>query len=110
LTQALAKALIQAFAQEIGGGLIPAEQSEAMAGRQQLQRGLEADTGTATGEQQVPWLPSGAAVSKPLLSSGSSGIGHGVRQLLKAKSGRHSSLPVICQDLGGGRCVEPFPT
>jgi hypothetical protein len=48
LTQALTKALAQALTQAICGGLIPTEQSEAMAGRQQLQRCLEADARAAT--------------------------------------------------------------
>jgi hypothetical protein len=92
--------LAQAFTKTIGGGLIPAEQSEAMAGGQQLQRCLKADAGAATGEQQVPRLPSGGPIPKPLLCGGSSGISHGVRQLPKAKPGRQSSLSVVSS--GGG--------
>jgi hypothetical protein len=100
LTQVLAKALTKALTKAIGGGLIPAEQSEAMASGQKLQRCLKADAGAATGEQQVPRLPSGGPIPKPLLCGGSSGIGHGVRQLPKAKPGRQSSLPVVSS--GGG--------
>jgi hypothetical protein len=95
LTEALTEALAKALDKAIGCNLITAQQGEAMAGRQQLQRCLEADAGAATSDQQVPWLPSGGAVSRTLLSGGSSGIGHGVRQPLKAKPGRKSSLPVI---------------
>jgi hypothetical protein len=63
--------LTQALTKTIGGGLIPAEQGEAMARRQQLQRCLEADAGAGTGEQQLPWLPSGGTVPRPLLCGGS---------------------------------------
>jgi hypothetical protein len=100
LTKALTQTLTKALDKAIGGGLIPAEQSEAMAGGQQLQRCLKADAGAASGDQQLPWLPSGGAVPKPLLCGGSFGIGHGVCQPLKTKPGRQSSLPVIKS--GGG--------
>ncbi len=89
--QVLARDLSQHLVQTIGCGGIAAEDSEAMAGLQQLNRRLKTDAGASTSEQHVPQRSGGVACPSLVITVSS----HGVRLFPKARLGRDFILLVV---------------